>query len=127
MCGVEKFQPAEFHERDIAAGEFDFKRTAVAGSTEQNGLLFQERTGFAMLQDALDDETCLVSLVADGDELRLRCRGTLGPEVLGEAFPGKPDDAICRGQNCLRRAIVAVERNDMRGWRELIGKVEDVA
>ena len=28
--GVEKLQPAELHERDVAAGEFDLERTAVA-------------------------------------------------------------------------------------------------
>jgi hypothetical protein len=29
MGGVEEFQAAEFHERDVAAGQFDFQRTAM--------------------------------------------------------------------------------------------------
>ena len=72
--GVEKLQSAEFHERDVPARQFDFERTAVAGCPEQHGLLFEERAGLAVLQDAFDDEARLVGLVADRDELRLRCR-----------------------------------------------------
>src|SRR5258705_9284485 len=69
--GVEKLQSAKLHERDVPARQFDFKRTAVAGCPEQNSLLLEERTGLAVLQDALDDEAGLVGLVADADELRL--------------------------------------------------------
>ena len=45
----------------------------MAGRPEQNGLFLEERAGLAVFEDALNDETCLVSLVADRDELRLRC------------------------------------------------------
>ena len=40
--GIEEFQAAEFHEGDIAAGQFDFQRTAVAGGPKQHRLLFQQ-------------------------------------------------------------------------------------
>ena len=53
--------------------------------------------------------------------------GPLGPEVLGEAFLGETDDAVGGGEDRLRRAIIAVERDDARRRRELVGKVEDVA
>ena len=53
--------------------------------------------------------------------------GAFGPEVLGEAFLGEADDAVGGGEDRLRRAIVAVERDDARRRRELVGKVEDVA
>jgi hypothetical protein len=82
--GIEKFQAAELHERDIATGEFDFERSAVARRPEQDGLLLQERAGFAVLQDALDDAAGLVGLIADGDQLRLCARRPLRPELLGE-------------------------------------------
>ena len=56
------------------------------------------------------------------------CRGgSFGPEVLGEAFLGEADDAVGGGEDRLRRAIVAIERDDVRRRRELIRKVEDVA
>ena len=84
--GVEELQPAEFHERDVPARQFDFERTAVMRCPEQNGLLLQRRAAFAVLQDALDDKARLVGLVADGDELRLRSGAAFGPEVLGEAL-----------------------------------------
>ena len=29
MCGIKKFQAAEFYEGDVASREFDFQRTAV--------------------------------------------------------------------------------------------------
>ena len=72
--GVEKLQSAELHERDIPPRQFDFERTAVAGCPEQHGLLLEERTALAVLQDAFDDVARLVGLVADGDELRLGSR-----------------------------------------------------
>ena len=125
--GIEKFQPAELYERDVAAGQFDFERTAVARCPEQHRLLLQERAGLAVLQDALDDAAGLVGLVAYGNELRLRGGRPLGPEVLGEAFPGKTDDAVGGGEDGLRRAIIAIQRDDAGGRRELVGKVQDVA
>jgi hypothetical protein len=74
----------------------------VAGCPEQNGLFFEERAGFAVLQDAFDDKACLVGLVTDRDELRFCGGSALGPEVLGEAFLGETDDAVGGGQNRLR-------------------------
>ena len=44
--GIEEFQAAEFDERDVAAGQFDFQRAAVARGPEQHGLLLQQRAGF---------------------------------------------------------------------------------
>jgi len=60
----------------------------VAGGPEQNGLLFEERAGLAVLQDAFDDEARLVGLVADGDQLRLGSGRPLRPEILGKALGG---------------------------------------
>ena len=70
MGGVEEFQAAEFDEGDVAPGEFDFQRPAMAGGAEQHRLLLQQRAGFAVLQDALDDVAGLVGLVAHDDEPR---------------------------------------------------------
>src|SRR6202051_4837842 len=90
--GVEKFQSAELHERDVPARQFDFKRTAVVRCPEQNRLLFEERARLAILQDAFDDEASLVGLVADGDELRFGSGRPLRPEVLGKTLLGETDD-----------------------------------
>jgi hypothetical protein len=62
--GIEKLEPAEFDERNVAAGKFDFERTAVARCPEQHRLLLQQHAGFAVLKDALDDAAGLVGLVA---------------------------------------------------------------
>jgi hypothetical protein len=69
----------------------------------------------------------MVGLVANRDELRLRRGGALGPQVFGEAFLRKTDDAVGSSEDRLRRPIVAVECNDARRQRELVRKVEDVA
>jgi hypothetical protein len=53
--------------------------------------------------------------------------GSIGPEVLGEALFGEVDHAVGGGEDGLRRAIVAVQRDDVRRWREFPGEVEDVA
>jgi len=59
--------------------------------------------------------------------LRFGSGRPLGPEVLGKTLLGETDNAVGGGENCLRRAIVAVERDDVCRRRELVGKVEDVA
>src|SRR3978361_1994945 len=111
---------AKLHERDVPARQFDFERTTVAGCSEQNGLLLEERTGLAVLQDALDDKAGLLGLVADGDELRLGSGRPLRPEVLGKTLLGETDNAVGGGENCLRRAIISVERDDACGRRKLL-------
>ena len=63
----------------------------MAGCPEQDGLLFEERTTLTFLQDALDDISSLVGLVADGrDELRLCCGGALGPSFLVKRSLARP-------------------------------------
>ena len=71
MRGIEEFQAAEFDERNVAAGELDFERAAMARGPEQHGLLLQQRAGLAVLQHALDDVARLVGFVAHRDKLRL--------------------------------------------------------
>jgi hypothetical protein len=70
---VEEFETAEFHERDIAAGEFDFQRSAVRGRAEEYSLLLEEGSFLAVLENPLDDVARLVCLVAHGDQPRF-CR-----------------------------------------------------
>jgi protein ImuA len=41
MRGFEEFQATEFHERDVAPGQFDLQRPAVMRGPEQDGLMFQ--------------------------------------------------------------------------------------
>jgi hypothetical protein len=114
--GVEKLQSAKLYERDVPARQLDFKRATVAGCPEEDGVLLEECTGLAVLQDALDDKACLVGLVADGNELRFGSGRPIGPEVLGKSLLGETDNAVSGGENCLRRAIIAVERDDACRW-----------
>ena len=127
MGAVKEFQAAELHEGNIAAGEFDFERPAVMRGAEQHRLLLQRRAALAVLQDAFDDVAGLVGLVADADEMRPLGRIAVGPKVLGEPLGREIDHAIGGRKDRLRRAIIAIERDDLGGRTELIGKVENVA
>ena len=79
MRGVEKLQTAEFHERNVATGEFDLQRATVRGCAEKHRLLLEEGASFAVFQNALYDVARLVGLVAYGDQLRAFCRLTSAP------------------------------------------------
>jgi hypothetical protein len=70
VCGVEKLEAAEFHERDVAAGEFDLQRPTVRGCAEEDRLLLEKRSFLAVFKDPLDDVPRLVRLVPDGDQPR---------------------------------------------------------
>ena len=60
-------------------------------------------------------------------KLRLRYRCPFGPEVLGKTLLGKADDTVSGSKDRLRRAIIAIERDDVGRRRELVGKIQDVA
>jgi hypothetical protein len=102
MGGVEKLEPAEFHEGNIAAGQFNLQRTAVMRCAKEYRLLFQRGAGFAVLQHTLDNETRLVGLVAHVHQLRLLGGGSIGPEVLGKPLGRKINHGIGRRQDRLR-------------------------
>src|SRR4029077_3777136 len=124
---IEELQPAEFHEGDIATRQLDLERTAVMRRPEENGLLFQARANLSVLQDTLDDIAGLIRLIANADRFGRLHRLAVGTKILGKAFRGKTDHAVGRGEEWLRRPVVAVERDDLRRRRELNGEVEDVA
>ena len=66
MGGIEEFQAAEFDEGDVAPGQFDLQRPAVAGGAEQHGLLLQTACRISRFSRMLlDDAAGLVGLVAD--------------------------------------------------------------
>ena len=45
----------------------------------------------------------------------------------GGTFLGQADDIVGGGEDRLGRAIISIERDDVGGRRQLVGKVEDVA
>src|ERR1700760_4100911 len=56
VCAVKELEPAKLHEWDIAAGELEFQRSAMAGSAEEHGLLLQRCAAFAILKHPFDNE-----------------------------------------------------------------------
>jgi hypothetical protein len=68
--GIEELEAAEFDERDVAAGQLDLERAAMAGRPKQRGLLFQLRAALPVLQHPLDHIAGLISLIAYANQLR---------------------------------------------------------
>jgi hypothetical protein len=110
----------------VPAGQLDLKLAAVTRCPKQDRLLLQQRAGLTVLKHALDDEPCLIGVVAHADELWLGAGSAIRPEVLGETLGCQTDHAVGGAQDGLRRAVVAIERDDIGRRTELIGKVENV-
>ena len=127
MGGVEKLQPAELLERDVAARQFDLQRTAVVCGAEQDGLLLEIETLFAIGENLIGHIMRLIRFVANGHQIRTLSGDAVGPEVLGEAFARLFDHGIRGVQDRLARAVILVEGDDRSGGFELGRKVENVA
>jgi hypothetical protein len=125
--GFQEFEAAELDEWDVAPGQLDFERAAVVRRAEQHRLLLQPGAGLAVFEDALDDVSRLIRFVAYRHELQPLAAIAVGPQILHEALAGEPDQAVGRGEDRLRRAVVPRERHDLGGRAELAGKIEDVA
>ncbi len=126
MRGVEEFETAVFNEWDIPLRQLDFERSAMMRRAEQDRLLLQRRPALPIFQDTLHDVARLIGFVAHADEPRSYAGISVGPKVLGEALSCQTDHAICRREDCLGRAIVALQRYDLCRAK-LCGEVEDVA
>ena len=97
MGRVQELETAKFHERDVTSGQFDFEHSAVRRCAEQDGLMFQQHTLFAICQDLFDPAAGLVGLVANREKLWLLRGPPLCPEVFCEALLGKSNHAVgCR-------------------------------
>ena len=94
---------------------------------EQHGLLLERHRSFAMLQDPLGHVARLVGLVAHRDKLRAFGGGSIRSQVLLVTLGGEIDDRIRGREDRLRRAIVAVKRNDVRRRCEKTRKIQNVA
>ena len=127
MRGVEEFEPAELDERNVAPGGLELKRGAVVGGAERHRLRFERGARLAIGQYADCDKSRLVGLLGDSDERGKASMRPIGPQILGVTFGRERDDGVGGGQDRLRRAIVALERDDARGRIERTREVEDVA
>ena len=55
--GLEEFEPAEFHEGNVAPGQFDLQRRAVVRGAEQHGLRLERDARLALRQHFLAPRT----------------------------------------------------------------------
>jgi hypothetical protein len=68
----EKLQPAELHERNVPARQFDLQPHAVMRSAEQHRLRLQLDAALAPREDLFDHEAGLIGVVAHRHQQRLR-------------------------------------------------------
>ena len=127
MRRFEELQPAELHERDVAASQFDLQPDAVLRGAEQHRLRLEPEPVLASRQHLFDDIARLIGVVAHRHQRRLLGGGALAPQVLRETLSRQTDDAVGRGEDSLRRAVVALQRHPPRRRVELRREVEDVA
>src|SRR5712671_246829 len=97
------------------------------GRSEQHRLLLERRADLAIAEHLPDDVARLIGLVEDGNELRSVGRDAFGPEVLGEPLARQLDHAIGSREDRLRRAVIAIEGDDVRGRTEGAWEVENIA
>src|SRR5437868_7426537 len=71
MSGIEKLQTTKFDKRDVAAGQLEFQRSAMARCPEQYGLLLQQRARFPVFQNTFDNAAGLVWFIAQRYKLRV--------------------------------------------------------
>jgi len=64
VCRLDKFEPAIFDERDVAARQLDLQPPAMVRGAEQDGLVAQIDPGLAVLQDLVGDIDCLRHFVS---------------------------------------------------------------
>src|SRR5947209_5444562 len=84
MSGIEKLQTTKLDKRDVAAGQLEFQRSAMARGPEQYGLLLQQRARFPVFQNTFDNAAGLVCFIAHGNNLRFCARASIGPEIFRE-------------------------------------------
>ena len=82
VSGLEKAEPTELHEGDVATTELDLQRVAVVRGPEQDRLLSQGDPGLAPFEDARDDVFDLGELVGDGGQNRPRAARARREEAL---------------------------------------------
>ncbi len=114
MRRFEKFQAAEFDERNVAPGQFDFQRPRMMGGAKQHRLLLERTSAFAIVQDRLHRIARLLGLVLHIDQMRPLGGGAVGFQILGEALGGKFDDGVGGGQDRPRRTVIVLERDRPR-------------
>ena len=114
VCRLDKFEPAIFDERDVAARQLDLQPPAMVRGAEQDGLVAQIDPGLAVLQDLVGDIDCLRHFVLDGHQVRQLGRQLRRGQRLGETFWSLSDDRVGSVENRLGRTIVVLERNYRR-------------
>ena len=125
--GLEELEAAPLLERDLAVRELDLEVGRHVGGAHEHRHLAQRHALLVQLEHAIDDEARLLLLVARRDEPgRLRRRCARVQRFFGEALERARDERVRRVEDRLRRAVVLLERDDLRS-RELLREVENVA
>src|SRR5215472_17839861 len=111
---LKELQPAVFDERDATAPELDFELVAVVAGAEQHRLPLQVDAFFAVLQHTLDDVLGLCRFIGGNDQLRPLAGWFVREELFAKAFSRLRDHGVTCLQYRFCRAVVLLERDDLR-------------
>src|SRR6516162_3054577 len=91
VCRLNKFGPAIFDERDVAARQLDLQPPAMVRGAEQDGLVAQIDPGLAVLQDLVGDNEGIEKYLGSG---MIRGIGPVYAKKMVKAFGEKVFDVI---------------------------------
>ena len=124
--GLHELQTAVLHERDVAAGEFDFEQIAVMPGAEEHRLFLQGHAFLPMRQHGAADRVTLLGLVEAGAERRHALAGSVAPQGLLVTLRAQRDHRVRGAEDRRRRTVVPFELHHGRA-REPVGELQDVA
>ena len=126
MRRLQELQATVLDVGNVAAHKFQLEPVAVVRAAKQHRLFLEGHPQFTIPENLGNDILGLGIAVFDSHVLWLTAIAALRKQVLAVLPLAFRDQAIRAIQYRLRRAIVLLERNDLRGGDELIRKSEDV-
>ena len=93
---------------------------------KQHRLPAQRDAGLTVFEHAVGDIFGLRRLILDISQERSLRRSLGRIKGLRDPRMGPGDYCVCGVEDRLGRAVIALERDDRRGWGEMVGKVENV-
>ena len=118
--GLEELEPAVLDVGDVATHQLELEHVAVVGVAEQHGLSPQVDAALATLEHPLDDVAGLRLVVLHGHVARFRAPAAGAAQELAELAAAVGHQRVGGIEHRLRRAVVLLERDDVRRRREAL-------
>ena len=126
MRSFEELQPSPLLIGNATIGQFNLEIGRQVPGAKEHGH-FPERDALVVqFEQTIDDEACLLALVAHGHQPWGFAAGALGPELLGVSLATARDERVGGVEYRGHRPVVSLQRHDVRAGK-LMRKVENVS